>query len=112
MLQPNNHKIKCRCKKCWCDEHQFSLRRPTKPPHTWMYDKCPLCKKQNASDTDIPEPVNNISTRWHHEFRCNLCQIYVEITAGILPDTTCHLQCPFCGEKIGEAVVGEGKFDR
>ena len=41
----NNHKIGCRCKACWCPKHSLSLRRPTKPPHKWMYETCPLCKK-------------------------------------------------------------------
>lgn len=41
----NQHELGCRCQECWCPQHSFSLRRPTKPPHTWRYLRCPFCRK-------------------------------------------------------------------
>jgi len=42
VLPDNKHPESCQCSDCWCEEHQFSLRRPTRPPHTWKYPKCPF----------------------------------------------------------------------
>ena len=41
----NDHRAGCCCGECWCPTHIFSLRRPTKPPHSWMFKRCPFCEK-------------------------------------------------------------------
>jgi hypothetical protein len=67
-------------------------------------------KKRTKKASKPPKPVVT-STRWYCDLRCSNCGIQVEITAGVLPGTTCSVACPFCRADLGR-VKGVGRFDR